>query len=487
MKATIPIVAIAIVALAGSAGAQTITMDDYFVMVRERHPFFVKEAMQPDIETLRRDRNLGVKDWVLSSSPYVAYEQPIQTSAFTPEEVTSAGVNARLERTFWGHGGRMSLTWSSDLLDQKLPAITVPGPGGPIDIPIGPSTFYQNRLELTYSLPLLQNRGGILDRLDYDLGEYGIEFADIQALENQENFLLEVADRFVDWAFVSERARIAQALLQLQEEQLDRTKRKRRANLVDEVDVLRGQDAVAVARQEVVSSESRFKAQAAELAVLAKDDGINAMTPDMDLYALETLPDVEVVVENIGRQRIVRALRTRVEQLRTQKRGLDDLSRPQLNLDLTGALQEGDGRFLDAWVYSEPIVQVALGFRFPLENRTAEADVQRVSLEIRQLEKQIESVSLDLEARLRSVMIGVKELEEIMAVNRDQIETARRKTIEEQRLYDQGRNELTFVIQSRNNEAVAELTLATNAAAYRKLILSYRALVDELLPTGAQE
>lgn len=478
------LVAIVLIALAANAGAQSISMDEYFVIVEERHPFFVKESMRPDIEALRRDRNLGVKDWVLSSSPYVSYAQPIQTSAFSPEEVTAAGVNAKLERTFRGHGGRMSLAWQWDFLDQKLPAFSIPGPGSTVDIPVGPSTFYQNRLALTYSLPLLQNRGGILDRLGYDLGEYEVELAKIQAVENQEDFLLEIAGRFVDWTFINERARIARELLQLQEEQLDRTRRKRRANLVDEVDVLRGEDAVAVARQEVVSSESGFKAQGAELAVLAKDDAINSMTPALDLYALESLPDVEVVVDNIGQQRLVRSLRTRVDQLRKQKEGLDNLSRPQLSLELTGALQEGDSRFLDAWVYSEPVAQIAFGFRFPLENRTAEADVQRAALEIRQLEKEIESLSLDLEAELRAIMIGIKELEEIMAVNRDQIATARSKTIEEQRLYDQGRNELTFVIQSRNSEAVAELTLATNAAAYRRLILTYRALVDELLPVA---
>jgi outer membrane protein TolC len=474
--------------LCGDVSAQTITMDEYFSAVQQRHPFFVKESMQPDIEILRRDRYLGVQDWVLGASPFLAYEQPIQTSAFSAEEVVSARLNASVERTFWGHGGRLFVSWDSDFVDQTIPGITIPGPGGtPVEIPIGPSTFYQNRLSLTYSLPLLQNRGGGLDRLEYELSDFEVIFAGIRSLENQELFLLDIGDRFVDWGLITERARIAADLLKFAEEQLDQTTRKRRANLVDEVDVLRGRDAVQVAKQEVVSAESRLKAQRAELAVLAKDDGINGMSPDMDLYALESLPDVSQVVENISRQRIVRSLRTRADQLRKQKEGFDDLSRPQLFLNMTGALQEGDGEFLDSWVYSEPVARVGLDFRFPLENRTAEADVQRTNLEIRQLEKQIESVSLDLEARLRSIMIGIKELEDIMAVNRDQIATVREQTNEEQRLYNQGRNELNFVIQSRNSEALAELTYARNAAAYRKLILAYRALVDELLPGPTPE
>jgi outer membrane protein TolC len=471
-----------LIAVAGGAGAQTMSVDEYLVAVQARHPFFVKEQMKEDIEQLRQDRFLGVMDWHLSSSPYLAYEQPIQSSAFSPTEATSGGIDATVDRTFWGHGGRLSLSWRWDFIDQKLPSITVPGPGGPVEVPVGPGRFHQQRLFATYLLPLLQNRGGGLDRLEYELTDFEVDLAAVQALENQEGFLLEITDRYVDWAFEFERARIARDLLNFAEEQLETTRRKRRANLVDEVDVLRGRDAVQVALQNVVSAESSLKAQKAQLSVLARNDSINDMDPDMDLYAIEAMPAADEVVTKISRQRIVRLLRTRAEQLRRQQEGFEDLSKPQLSLILSGGLQDGDGEFVGALGYTEPVAQIGLGFSYPLRNRTAEADVARSNMEIQQIEKEIESVSLDLEARLRSILIGLAELEQIMDVNREQIETARRQTEEEQRLYNQGRNELNFVIQSRNSEALSELNLATNAAAYRKLVFIYRALVDDLLP-----
>jgi hypothetical protein len=41
---------------------------------------------------------------------------------------------------------------------------------------------------------------------------------------------------------------------------------------------------------------------------------------------------------------------------------------------------------------------------------------------------------------------------------------------------------LTFVIQSRDAEEVAQLAYANNAIDYHKLLLEYRSLTDSLLP-----
>ena len=153
------------------------------------------------------------------------------------------------------------------------------------------------------------------------------------------------------------------------------------------------------------------------------------------------------------------------------------------SLEESGGLQEGDEDFMDALGLSKPDIGVALDFRYPLGNRTARADVAQATLQERQLEKEIESVTLNLEAELRNLWIQITEMVAVLAINREQIETAREKTREEKRLYDQGRGELTFVIQSQDSEALAELRHAVNAASYQRLVLSYRALLDELLPT----
>jgi outer membrane protein TolC len=68
----------------------------------------------------------------------------------------------------------------------------------------------------------------------------------------------------------------------------------------------------------------------------------------------------------------------------------------------------------------------------------------------------------------------------VLELNAGQIKSAREKTKEELKLYNQGRGDLTFVIQSRNNEENAKLTLAGNALTYHKMVLEYRALMDQV-------
>jgi outer membrane protein TolC len=476
------IIGAALIAWSQSAFSQTISMEAYLADVQARHPFFVKEAMEEDIAAQERERYLGDKDWVVESSAFLTYRKPVVATTFTPNRIYTLDVGANIGRTYWGNGSRLSFSWRSNWLDQEVPGIFIPSPTGNIAIPVGESTFFENRLFATYSYPLLQNRGGVLDRLEYELSDFDIDFAEIQALENQENFLFGIGTRYLEWVLIHEERRIAEERLHFQEEQLEQTKRKRRANLVDEVDVLRGEDAVMRASESLFFVESRLKAKRAELAVLAQNDSLYTLDPDKDLFALDVIPTIDEMVGQIGNQRLVRTLRVRVRQLERQRLSLENIVRPELFLSLRAGVQEGNTNFAKAWALDKPDLTLMLDFRYPLGAKTAKADVATTTLRVHQLEREIETISLNLEAELRSLWIKVQELEKILVLNQQEIETARKKTDEERNIYNQGRGDMTFVIQSRDREALAQLTYAVNAASYHQLVLAYRALVDDLLP-----
>ncbi len=462
--------------------AQTITMSEFLDSVKETHPLFEKEALSAQIEMREQERLLGSQDWVVSSSPFYTYQELVATSSFSPEKMHVTGAGVAVEKPFWKTGGRFSLSWSSDFTDQEIPDIVIPIPPEPIVIPAGPSRFYQNKTYLTYSQPLLQNRGGKLDRLNYELSKYTVESTELVALENREGLCLNLALRFLDWVLLSEQGRIANERLSLAEEQLRQTKRKRAAHLVDQVDVLRAQDAVRIARQGILLIESQWKSRQAELAVLAQSQELYEMSPDFNLYGLETLPDPDEAVSTLKEQsRILKALTIRREQLSRLTEGFAETRRPQLLLSVSAGLQGGDEELGGSFDLDKPDLSAALSFRYPLGNRSAQAEVEKTALQRRQIEKEIENVTLDLEAAVRNLLISIKEMEKALALNQEQIESAKAKTKEELRLYNQGRGVLTFVIQSRDNEEQAKLTYAQNSAAYHKLVLQYRALADELL------
>ncbi len=462
--------------------AQTITLSAFFESIKQTHPFFAKESLSSEIEVKGQERYLGAQDWIVSASPYYNYQKPASSGLGVPENINIVAGDIALEKALWSTGGRVTISWKSDYTDQKIPDIVIPFTPDDIVIPAGPSKLYTNKVYLMYIQPLLQNRGGKLDRLDYELSHYNIDFTEIQTLENQEEFVLDLGIRFLDWVLLSEQNRIARERMALAEEQLRQIKRRWVANLVEKVDVLRAEDAVRIAEQGIVLIESHWKAKQAELAVLAQSPELYNLGPEFDIYILETLPEPdEAVPRLVEMSRILNALRVRRNQLSHLREGFAETSRPQLFLSLGAGLQNGDEEFGSSLGLDKPDVLVALDFRYPLGNRGAKADVSKTELELKQINKNIENIALELEAGARNLLILIKEMEKVLALNQEQIESARAKTKEELRLYNQGRSDLAFVIQSQDNEEVAKLTYAENAASYQKLILQYHALMDELL------
>jgi outer membrane protein TolC len=474
-------------AAAGVAAAQVVTMDDYLERVKTTNPFFRVEQMQKDIAQKESDRYLGRQDWRLNANGSINHLEPLQIGPFDPERVDVFVLGTGTERSFWGSGSRLTVDWQTDVTDQKIPGFSIPGPGGGIEIPIGPSTFYRNILSATWSLPLMQNGGGELDRLEHDLSLYDIDINDVSSLESQEDYLLDVGSTFIQWALAEEQIRIAEDRLEIATEELERSKRKRTAFLVDEVDVLRSRDALLGTQSALYLIESQWKAVQANLATLAEDDEIYQSKPSYDIYDLPDPPDIESFIDFVThRTRLVHTLEFQHSQLIRLEQGYDDIEKPELALNLRAALLGGDEDIGGSFEMTNPDVGIGLVFSYPINNRTATADVEKTRLQIRQLELSIQSTQLELEATARTIIVRMRELRDVIDSNIEQISSNRKRTEEETKLYNQGRGDLTFVIQSRDRVALSELEYAGNAAQYHQLVLQLRALSDELLPTPPQ-
>ena len=71
--------------IAQSAYATQLSMEQFLDNVRLNHPFFAKEQLQVDIEKRARDRHLGDKDWVISSTPTYVYQEAVGRQCFFSE------------------------------------------------------------------------------------------------------------------------------------------------------------------------------------------------------------------------------------------------------------------------------------------------------------------------------------------------------------------------------------------------------------------
>ncbi|TFB12671.1 TolC family protein [Candidatus Marinimicrobia bacterium MT.SAG.4] len=454
-----------------SESLQTVTLTEFLNQLKNEHPLFTKENLTAEIFRIRQQSLAGAQDWNLVSSVGYFSDQPVISFA-SPSKTSGTSFSGGLEKTFWGTGGRLSTTITTTSLKFALP----------MGFDAIPSDNYQSEMALTYIHPLMKNRKGFLDRLQYNLMQFDIDATEINALENEENFLAESANKFLNWVFLVEQRNIIEERLNLSRTELERTERKRKANLVEKVDLIRAGDAVRIAEQNMFLSESRLKGLKAELAVLTQQDDYDNTTPLYELYNTETLPLLEEVRANIeSDSRIVRMLNIRIQQLNLVRRGFKETAKPNLGLVAQLSKKELNESLSGSFGLEKTDALIALQFSIPLGNKTAKSNISQTDVQISQLQSQIREVVIGLTSIISNLHTQMTEMEKVLRLNVEQINSSREKTDEELKLYNQGRGDLTFVIQSRDNEQNAKLLYAVNALTYHSLLFQYRSLTDQLL------
>lgn len=457
-------------ATSGVVSAQGVTMDAYLNSVQGNHPFFAKEGLSGEIQREQQRSHLGDEDWVINANPLYHHRERREGSAFAAEKQDNISASVGAERLFWSNGSRVSLTYDYNRLNQRF------------EQPIGTIDEHAMGVTLTYSLPLLKNKNGILNRLNYELQSYNIDLAEVVARENQEDFLEENGQLFLQWVFVTEQHRIASNRLSLAEEELDRTERKRNSRLAAEVDVLRARDAVIAAKQAVQRINVQREAITIELATLSSRSDLLDAKPLFDLYTTGLLPSNALALSKLQTEsRLLKAIDIQLAQLEHQRIGMENELEPELDLVVSGGLRRDDSEFFDSAKIDQPQYSVGLNFRYPLGQRRANSNVSKARLQQQQLRFERSNLSRQLEAVLRNTLVQLKEYVLVLELNREQIEMARLRTEAELKRFNQGRSELTFVIQSRDNEQNAQLIYAENALNYQRLLLRYASLTDSLL------
>jgi len=457
--------------LGEGAEQTTLSLPQLFERAKGTHPEIELERLSSKVATESQSALLGAQDWRLTATGDAFYKEPLDSPVpGASERDRRLGFSAELSRADWNTGSRVAVGASSGYGDVRFPGFGA-----------GSFSQFQNRIFAEYSLSLLRNARGALDRLAYDLAAFDINLADLQAEENNEEFLLEMGTLFLDWVYLEEQIRILDRRLAIAQEELERTQRRREQNLIDEIDVLRAEDAVRMARQNQLLAVAQWKAVRVQLATRLADESIDAATPDHDLYSLATEYTDEILNLRVRLQvRPLQRLEVVRHQLERNREGLENAGKPSLDLVAGGALEGGDNSYLDSLGTDRPEAYLQLRWSQPLGNRTVKADLRKTDLQILQVEIRARALELELRAAARALVAQMTELENVLLLNQEHITSAARRTEEELRLYNQGRGELNFVLLSRDNEANAEFVYAGNAATYQKLVLQLRSLLDEL-------
>ncbi|MCP4704205.1 MAG: TolC family protein [candidate division Zixibacteria bacterium] len=450
--------------------AQTVTRDQFLDQLKQSHPLFEKERLTSEIEKEEQKGFLGKRDWNFNSSLFYSHEEP-SFAVMGPEKTDAIVINGGLEKMFWNSGGRFSVAYSGSYIDLSIdPMLGIPG------------SYFENKLAMTYTHPLIKNKNGFLNKLEYNLKQFDIDLSEIIALENQENFLAGQASRFLDWVFFLEQMRIIEQRLNLSEEMLVNIREKRKANLIDEVDLIRAEDAVRISEQNLLLIETNLNALKAELAELTRDAKYKNIYPEYDLYTNEEIPSLEEATNQLRQNaRLLKTFQLSITKLKYVREGYLGIRKADLSAIAQLSLKNADEDYGGSLAMDRPDALIGLQLSYPIGHSTAKSKISQTGYQLMQLEKQYEEVSLSLTSALANFHTQIVEMKAVLLLNREQIESSKRKTEEEIKLYNQGRGDLTFVIQSRDSEQGAKLNYAANALSYHKLLLQYRSLMDQII------
>ena len=454
---------------------ETITLQDYLTKLKQNHPLFKSEPIQIKIAQAERRAALGAEDWVLLSNPRYGFDEPVGSSTFNPEELTTIGLNAGLEKPFWKNGSRLGLNWDYQHLDQITRDFMIPG--STMAIPTGFPNYHQNQLSLTYTLPLLQNKGGGLDRLQADVRGFLALSAGLQAAESQEQFILESAKRFVDWSQLFEQTDIARSREVLAQTMYENNVSNRVANAVSKIDLLRSESDLSSAKQNTLLTQSQANSIRIELAMIAYWPEVANYAPDLDLFAL---PDTTNQTDSVDHTRSLKLFALEAKRLARESEGLAETAKPRLDLNLGAGLSGGGEDFSESTELNQPNYGASLGIRIPLGNGAAKANIEVNELRQEKALLDERKARIQLESALAALKLQMAELRKVIALNEKQLSAAKNRTAEEVIQYKRGKSPLTFVIQSRDAEATAKILRAQNAATFHKLFLEQEAMLDRI-------
>ncbi len=417
-------------------GGGELSLERLLGMARNTHPEIQGRALSPQIAQETQNGLVGTQDWNLSVSGESYYEKPLPSPVpGTPDSDLQFGLAAELTKANWNSGSRITLGASSGYRDSSFIFDSF--------------SQFQNRIFAEYSVSLMRNARGILDRLAFDLAAYDIDIVQIESEENQEGFLLELGSLFLDWALLKEQVRILDARLGIAREELERTKRMRKDNLVEQVDVLRAEDSVRLVSQTRLLVFALLRATKVQLATRMGDPSLLQMAPKHDLYSKHEKLSDELIVEKIRKNvRPIQLLIVAQDRLERAREGFKNSEQPDLTLVAGGALAEADERYDNALLVDRPEAYLVLRWSKPLGNRTAKAELRKADLQLMQLDYRRQSVEMQLQSIAFALAAQMDELENVLVLNQQQIESAARRTHEELKLYKQGRGELNFVLAS---------------------------------------
>jgi len=342
--------------------------------------------------------------------------------------------------------------------------------------------------------PLLNNAGGIQDRLNIKLNKLNLAFVQLDSREQLESYVTRLAALYLDWYQAFRETEILEAAWNKVQEQENLVKLKVRRQVAESYELLRIQETredyysrwqqadanyLGLARQIEKQMNRPAEPQQHPAAVLMPVDpentGLLQPVTDSGSNYLATDSNLKALLDNLKAQQ---------NELLAAS---DNTRKANLDLSLSYRRHGADSEFVDAHTndLDKNDYAVMLEYRYPLGNRSASGAFQSQLASKRQVGADTAQQLLDAEAALADLQAREEKLAEALAAADRKIGLAARKIIKEQEFYRIGQLGLFELLQDATTQLESRLNRTRQYVQLQQVRLSIGELLDRNLDTYA--
>ena len=443
-----------------SLNASAITLNEFSERLVETHPYFVQLSLSEKTSLLDQKSSLTYSDWNIKASASEAFSGGEDTSTRAYKELYSTKYEVSANRKVENSGASVNLKHSLTRNDKDSNA------------------SHANLLALDYIRPLLQNKDGLNDRLASDLASLDLIAKQVSLEEQAENFLASKLSKFIDLALKQEIVKNHQISLDLSKQQLDLDEEKFKNSLIDKSVLIQQKDSYVKAKQQLLQSSKELIIERRELANLigTKESG---MIVDFDLFEVHNLTEIDPR-SFVSDSRSILKFDFDKARLQRQLVTFENKTMPSVNLNLgLSSLGEND-KYFGSFGNRDYSWNVGVDISYPLGSRKELIDVERTEISIDTIDAQKKEAEITNIHQINYLLAQVDLLSELVVLYLEQGSLAEEMVIEEQIKFSEARGQKSLVIAAKRNANLANLTYLQAAGTYQKIVVDYKAAIDQL-------
>ncbi|MCS5588436.1 MAG: TolC family protein [Candidatus Thioglobus sp.] len=443
-----------------SVNANAITLNEFSAKLIETHPFFVQLSLSEKTSLLDQKASLTYSDWNIKAGASESFSSGEDTSTRLYKDLYTTSYEVSAGRKIENSGANLNLKHSLTRDDKDS------------------SATHSNVFSIDYIRPLLQNKDGINDRLTLDIASLDLIAKKVNLEEQAENFLASKLSKFVDLALKQEIVKIHKRELELSKQQLDLTEGKYKNSLIDKSNLIQDKDLYVKAKQQSLQSRKELIIERRELASLIGAQESD-MIVEMDLYEEHTMMKVDPATF-VKNSRSMQKFDFDKARLQRQLKTFENKTMPSVNLNLGLSALGEDDKYFGSFGNRDYSWNIGVDISYPLGVRKELVDVERTEISISTINAQKREAEINDEYQINYLLAQIDLLSELVTLYLEQGSLANEKVIEEQTKYSEARGQKSLVIAAQKNANLANLNYVQAAATYQKIIIDYKAAIDQL-------